>query len=96
MRKRNTESIRDVIEQFLKQKKLDKPLFEKKIVDAWPKVLGHSILNYTSEIYVRNKKLYVTLTSAVLRHDLFLSRDNIVESLNKEVGIEVIDEVVFR
>ena len=96
MRRKNTEPIRDVIEQFLKQQKLDKPLFEKKIIEAWPKVLGKSISNYTSEIYVKNKKLYVTITSSVLRHDLFLSKENIVKSLNKEVGMDVIEEVVLR
>jgi predicted nucleic acid-binding Zn ribbon protein len=96
MRRRNTETIRDVIEQFLKQKKLDKPLFEKKIVDAWPEVLGKNIMNYTSNLSVKNRKLYVTITSSVLRHDLFISRENIVESLNKHVGSHVIDEIVFR
>ncbi len=96
MRRRNTETIRDVIEQFLKQKKLDKPLFEKKIVDAWPEVLGKNIMNYTSNLSVKNRKLYVTITSSVLRHDLFISRENIVESLNKHVGSHVIDEIIFR
>jgi predicted nucleic acid-binding Zn ribbon protein len=96
MRRRNTETIRDVIEQFLKQKKLDKPLFEKKIIDAWPEVLGKNIMNYTSNLAVKNRKLYVSITSSVLRHDLFISRDNIVESLNKHVGSHVIDEIVFR
>lgn len=96
MRRKNTESIRDVINQFLKQNRLDKPLFEKKIVDAWSIVLGKSISDYTSEIYVKNKKLYVTITSSVLRHDLFLSKENIVKSLNKEVGMDVIEEVVLR
>ena len=78
MRRRNTETIRDVIEQFLKQKKLDKPLFEKKIVDAWPEVLGKNIMNYTSNLAIKNRKLYVTITSSVLRHDRFISRENIV------------------
>ncbi len=96
MRRRNTETIRDVIEQFLKQKKLDKPLFEKKIVDAWPEVLGKNIMSYTGNLSVKNRKLYVTITSSVLRHDLFISRENIVESLNKHVGSHVIDEIVFR
>ena len=96
MRRRNTETIRDVIEQFLKQKKLDKPLFEKKIVDEWPEVLGKNIMKYTSNLAIKNRKLYVTITSSVLRHDLFISRENIVESLNKHVGSHVIDEIVFR
>lgn len=96
MRRRETENIKDLIQEFLKLRKLDKPLFEKKIVNAWSKVLGENISEYTTDIIVRNRKLYVTLSSSVLRHDLFLSRDEIVQSLNKYVGCDVIDEVVFR
>jgi hypothetical protein len=96
MRRRETENIKDLIQEFLKLRKLDKPLFEKKIVNAWSKVLGENISEYTTDIIVRNRKLYVTLSSSVLRHDLFLSRDEIMQSLNKYVGCDVIDEVVFR
>jgi len=96
MRRRNTETIGEVIQQFLKQKKLDKPLFEKKIMDAWPEVLGKNIVAYSSDLSVKNKKLYVTITSSVLRHDLFISREKIVQSLNNHVGSHVIDEIVFR
>ena len=96
MRRRNTESIRDVIHQFLKQKKLEKPLYEKRIIDAWPEVLGKNIVAYTSDLNIKNKILYVKLSSAVLRHDLFISRENIVESLNNHVGYHVIDDIVFR
>ena len=96
MRRRNTEEIRDVVQQFLKQRKLDKPLYEKKIVDAWPEVLGPNIMNYTTNLVVKNKKLHVTISSSVLRHDLFISRENIVQSLNNRVGTHVIDDIVFK
>ena len=96
MRKRNTELLRDVITQVLKQNKLDKPLNEKHIIDAWPVVLGHNINQYTSALEVRQRVLYVTLTSSVLRHDLFLSREEIKKSLNKHVGVDVIVDIVFR
>ncbi|MEA4935610.1 hypothetical protein SDC9_140930 [bioreactor metagenome] len=96
MRKRNTEIISDVIHQFLKQKKLEKPLYEKRIIDAWPEVLGKNIVAYTSEMSIKNKILYVRLSSSVLRHDLFISRENIVKSLNNHVGYNVIEDIVFR
>ena len=96
MRRRNTEEIRDVIQQFLKQRKLDQPLYEKRVVDAWSEVLGKNIINYTSELSVKNKKLHVTINSSVLRHDLFISREQIVRSLNKYVGSDVINDIVFK
>ena len=96
MRKKNTELLSDVIRQVLKTQRLDKPLLEKRIVDAWPMVLGANIMKYTTDLNVKNRILYVGLNSSVLRHDLFLSREEIKNSLNKQVGAEVINEVVFR
>lgn len=96
MRRRNTELLKDVIFQFLKEKHLDVPLLERKLVAAWPVVLGSNIVQYTTEIYVKNKILFVKLSSSVLRHDLFLSKENIIKSLNQHVGAEVIQDIIFR
>jgi len=96
MRKQNTELLSDVIHQVLKEQHLDKPLNEKRLIDAWPLVLGTNIVKYTSELSIKNRVLYVKLTSSVLRHDLFLSREEIKKSLNKQVGVEVIVDIIFR
>jgi len=96
MRKKNTELLSDVIRQVLKEQHLDKPLYEKRLIDAWPFVLGSNIMQYTSDLNIKNKVLYVSLTSSVLRHDLFMSREEIKKSLNKQVGAEVIVDIVFR
>lgn len=96
MRKKNTELLSDVIRQVLKEQHLDKPLNEKRLIDAWPLVLGNNIVQYTSGLSIKNRVLYVSLTSSVLRHDLFLSREQIKNSLNKQVGVDVIVDIVFR
>ena len=96
MRKRNTEQLKDVLQQVLRQSKLDKPLLEKRLIDAWPKVLGENISKYTSNISIKNRVLYVVLTSSVLRHDLFLSKEQIIKSLNAQVGKDVIKDIMFR
>ena len=96
MRKKNTEILSEVIRQVLKEQKLDRPLNEKRLLDAWPVVLGSNIMNYTNALSIKNNVLYVTLSSSVLRHDLFISRDEIRKSLNKQVGSEVIVDIVFR
>ena len=88
--------LSDVIRQVLKTQHLDKPLNEKRLMDAWPLVLGTNIMQYTSDLNIKNKVLYVQLTSSVLRHDLFLSREEIRKSLNKQVGAEVIVDIIFR
>ncbi|MFA6580305.1 MAG: DUF721 domain-containing protein [Paludibacter sp.] len=96
MRKKNTELLSEVIRQVLKEQHLEAPLNEKRLIDAWPLVLGKNILQYTSDLKIKNKVLYVTLTSSVLRHDLFLSREEIKKSLNKQVGAEVLVDIIFQ
>lgn len=96
MRKKNTELLSDVIRQVLREQHLDRPLNEKRLIDAWPLVLGNNIVQYTSELNIRNRVLYVSLTSSVLRHDLFMSREEIKKSLNNQVGVEVIVDIIFK
>ena len=43
-----------------------------------------------------DKKLFVSLSSASLRQELFQDRDKITQLLNTEAGAVVIDEIVFR
>ena len=96
MRKKNTELLSDVIRQVLGELHLDRPLNEKRLIEAWPKVLGQNIVQYTSDLNIRNRVLYVSLTSSVLRHDLFLSREQIKKSQNDQVGVDVIVDIVFK
>ena len=96
MRRKNTESLRDVVRQVLKEQHLDEKLNDKHLVEAWSIVLGKNISNYTTDLSVKNKTLYVSLSSSVLRHDLFLSRQEIKTALNRYVGKEVIKDIMFR
>jgi hypothetical protein len=96
MRKNNTEHISDVLRQFLKLNRLDGPLYEKQLIESWPIVLGDSIMKYTTNLSIRKKILYVSLSSSVLRHDLYLSKTKIMESLNNHVGVPVIIDIVFK
>lgn len=96
MRKTNTQPLGAVIRQLLKELHLESRLNDKHIVDAWPAVLGSNISQYTTALSVRNRMLYVSLSSAVLRHELFLSKQEILSALNRHVGAEVITDIVFR
>jgi hypothetical protein len=96
MRRSNTEKLDEILSQVLKQNHLDEKLYEVKVIKSWPVVLGENIMNYTSNISFSKKKLYVTLSSSVLRQELFLSRDIIIKSLNENVGANVVQEIVFK
>lgn len=88
MERRRIESIGEVIAQMLRDSGLEKPLMEKRIVAAWPEVLGPTVARYTRDISIRNGVLYVRVSSAPLRNELFNCRFQLVDKLQKAVGAE--------
>jgi len=58
--------------------------------------MGKMVSNHTTDIYIRNKKLYVKVDSAALRSELSYAREKIRDVLNKEVNSEVITDVIIR
>ncbi len=95
MRRRNAQALGDVIKELLKLQRLDKKLNEKELLLSWDKVVGPAIAKYTIEKYLKNKVLFVKLSSSVLRSELMMSRQHLVDSLNRQVGVEVINDIRF-
>ncbi|MBP5458002.1 MAG: DUF721 domain-containing protein [Paludibacteraceae bacterium] len=95
MRRQETQSIADILREVLKENHIDNRLYEMQIVEAWYKLLGTTIKKYTTNIYVKEQKLCVKLSSSVLKNELLLARSSMVESLNKEVHKRVITDIIF-
>ena len=85
------EAIREMIEFY----NLSGHLTEAGVIYAWEKVVGTMIAKHTSNLYIKNKKLYVVINSSVIKSELSYVRTKLVKMLNKEAGEEVIDEVVL-
>lgn len=97
MRKKNTESIGEVLKQFFEENKFIKQkLAESRAVTGWGKLLGKSIASYTTNIYLRNGILYVHLNSSVLRSELLMAKERLIIKLNEHAGMHVINEIIFR
>jgi hypothetical protein len=58
--------------------------------------MGNGVNNYTTRVELRNDTLYVSLSSSVLREELSLGKTEIIAMLNKELGHELIKNLVLR
>lgn len=96
MRRKNAQSIGDVLRQFLRQEGLETPLNEMRMVSAWPEVMGRGVASYTGQVFVKNGVLYVQIKSPALRANLMMNRDALVRRLNEHVGAQVIQNIIFR
>ena len=91
----NCTIMRDVLLAFLREEGLETPLLQYRIVQAWPEVMGETISRYTRQVFVRDGKLQVQLTSPSLRQNLLMEHKHIAQKLNEHVGSFVISDVCF-
>ena len=97
MKRTNSQTIGDVLREFMAQNPaLQEKIGEIRVERAWKEVLGPFVSQYTHQLYVKNKVLYVSLTSSVLRSELTLCRDRLVKSLNEYAGADVLRDIVIR
>ncbi|MET4080751.1 putative nucleic acid-binding Zn ribbon protein [Pedobacter sp. UYP30] len=95
MRKPNDVSVKDAIGKMLDVYRLRKKFDETSIVALWPEIMGTAIANRTTQIYIYDKKLFIRLESSVIKNELLMVRQGIIQKLNENAGSEVITEIVF-
>lgn len=96
MFRRSSIPIREVLLKALREQGLETPLLQKRLIDAWPLVMGEAVASYTTALNIRNQTLFVHLTNPALRMELSMQRQNIVRRLNEHVGNQVIADVRFN
>lgn len=98
MKKRlnKNQKIQDILSSFVKHNKLEKGLDNVRVGAAWRELLGKGVQNYTTNVRLQNKTLYVNLSSSVLREELSYGKDKIIKLINDELGKKVIDKIILK
>jgi len=71
-------------------------MLEARIERLWKEELGPMVAQYTTNVYVKNRVLYVSISSSVYRSELLSMRKRLVRELNKKAEADVIDDVMIR
>ena len=93
MRKSHIQKIDAVIREFLGQTKIDRKLKEVHLVSQWEELMGKMVSTRTRHIYIRDKTLYVHVTSSVLKNELIMMRHEIVDRLNEIAGEKLVEKL---
>ena len=98
MAKRTNEelSIKDVLQNFISQNKLESGIDKVDVKGAWLKMTGNGVGTYTEAVELKNNTLYVKLTSSVLREELSHGKEKIIAMINDEMGKDLIRYLVLR
>lgn len=91
----DTQSLKDTIQELLKVYRIQGKVTQAQVIASWEKIMGKAIALKTKELYFQDRKLFVNLTSAPLKHELNMSKSRVIELINEEIGQNFIIEIVF-
>lgn len=96
MKKKEIRKIDTLLHQFVKANNLEQGLAEHRLMKSWKELLGVTISKRTKSMYIRNRKLFVTLHSSVVRNELSMIKESLIPKLNEAAGMKVIDDIVLK
>jgi len=98
MPKRRNEhiSIAEALKEFVETNKLETGLNKVNAAEAWKKLMGNGVNNYTTALKLERDTLYIQLSSSVLREELSYGKEKIINILNEELGGEIIKKIILR
>ncbi len=86
----------DVLEVLINRMNIRARLDEARVIDTWQQLAGPEVCAVMDGAWVRGRKLFVTITSAACRQEMHLDRSGWRDRLNKQLGAERIEQIVFR
>jgi len=94
-RRTNDAPVGSVVLRMLKAYGIEDKYFEARAKQLWHETMGPTISGYTQNIYVKNHKLYITISSAPLRQEISYSKEKIKKFINEGIGQEFIKSVLI-
>lgn len=96
MKRENTRLISAIIEEFIKEERLEEGLNRTRLFRAWDIVVGENGARATSNKFFREGVLYCTINSSIMRTQMFYNRENIIAQLNKMLNGTVVNKLILK
>ncbi len=94
-KRENTQSIGDIIQQYIKKSGIQPKLDEAELIKRWPDIVGKMIADRTDNIYLNNRKLYIRFNSAALKQEMNYAKTTLLDNINRTIGHTIADDVIF-
>jgi predicted nucleic acid-binding Zn ribbon protein len=91
-----TQNISEALNLFIKAFNLEHKLKEVQLINSWESVTGKMVAKATKSIYIKDKVLYLSISSSIIRNELIMIREGLIQRLNDNAGEEVITGIVIR
>lgn len=96
MKKKNDILLKDALKLMVKKNQWKQKLDRVRVEEIWKKIMGKTINKYTKHVTLRNKTLVILIESAPLKQELFYGKQTIIQRMNKEIGEQLIEDVIIH
>jgi predicted nucleic acid-binding Zn ribbon protein len=96
MSSENVRSLQAILEQFLRERGLDKKLREHSVPDIWQELIGENAARVSQVRRFEHGQLMVEVHAPVWRTELLLRREEIRKKINERIGQEMVREIIIR
>src|SRR5690554_5782156 len=94
-RKGTPSAFKDVFEELLQAYSLKDRFIERKLVGSWGELMGNTVARRTSDISIKDKTLYVKLSSGSLKNELMMNKSKVLQLIVEKFGPSIIKDIVF-
>ena len=96
MKREGAKTIAELLVDFIQEEGLTDGLERVKIFKIWDIVVGTKYANATLYKFYKNGTLYCTISSSMLRSQLYLNKLQIIRDINKMIGRDCVKELVLK
>lgn len=94
-RKKEAAPLQEAFEELLKAYRLKDKFDERLVIQAWPELMGKTVSSRTSSLFVKDKKLFVKISSGPVKNELSMNRSKVLDLIENRFGKGLIEEVIF-
>ena len=92
----NNNEIKNLLEIFLKKNNLEKGLLELEVKRAWHELMENGVSNYTTDVSLKNKTLYIKLSSPALKEELSYGKEKLMKLINERFKKKIVQKIVLN
>jgi predicted nucleic acid-binding Zn ribbon protein len=89
-------TISEALDLITKDKRMTKGLTESVIKEKWAEMMGKTIADHTTLLYVKDRILYLYFNSSVVKNEVNLSKQKVIEIVNETIGETTISDVIVK
>jgi len=88
--------VGDILQEALKRRNIQIDCRDQEIVTGWEKTVGPQIFQQTRPEKIRNKTLYLKVSSSAWMQQLQFMKPELIEKVNTALGKEAVNNIFFN